>query len=89
MHSPSLLELANDLDTYVVCGITNEILKRGSGELGDAETWENNVVRLGCMHHSREFREIMAAVRSEDKPMRLPDDKLRDDDGGNIPTLVV
>ena len=69
--SPSvdpLLELSKDPSLYVICGVTNEILKFGNGDLGDQETWDTNVVRLGCIQHIREFRQIMHGS-SADRPM--------------------
>ncbi len=56
----ALKELADDDNLYVICPMTREILKYGTGSLKEADTWNKNVYRLTNIYHIRLFRQIMA-----------------------------
>ncbi len=80
----ALEELADDDSLYVLCPMTNEILKRGKGSLEESDTWDQNVYWLTNIYHIQIFRQIMterklhASWSEEWKPDN-------DDDGGNVP----
>ena len=58
-HNEALEELADDDNLYVLCPMTNEILKQGKGSLEESDTWGQNVYWLTNIYQIQIFRQIM------------------------------
>ncbi len=83
----TLREFASDKNLYVLCAQTSQILKKGTGNLEDQETWAHHVVHLPNADIVEKFRAILAEENRFER-WRKQEWNPDDDRDGSVPAIA-